>query len=170
MSALMRLKALTGIDILEELASKHLYIMLANSIQLKLNTYVYSGIFEAWLVGHSPLAPTWGNLLQVLRDINMEDLAKCIEQFFRQRSKESEVMGEEKELVNSLQQSLAKVERELHESEEQNQLLKTLNESLSTENEVLRRQLKQLPSVEPSGMVCTSHESVQFIHSIHVHI
>ena len=151
MSALACLKALTSIDILSELQSNCLDIMVATSLQLNkerlLRTYghdpkdCYKAIFEEWLAGQSPLAPTWENLLQVLRDIDMEDLAKRIEQFFqsttKSRKKELEVMGEEKDLVDSLQQSLAKVERDLHESEEQNQLLKGRNESLCTENELL---------------------------------
>ena len=166
------MEELTGINILNELASKNLHITLANVIQLNLRSYEHSmhdsfaGVFEEWLAGQSPLAPTWENLLRALRDIDMDDLAKRIEQFFQSptesRSKKSEVTGEKKELVDSLQQTLAKVERDLHESEDQIELLKAKNVALSTENELLksengmlRQQVKlshdQLPSVEPTG-------------------
>ena len=160
MSAFARLKVLTDIDVQNELDIH----TLVQQIQYRHNTpNSCAEVFEEWLAGQSPLAPTWENLLQVLRDLNREDLAKHIEQFFQSptesKKKASEVMGEEKELVDSLQQTLAKVERDLYEKEEEHKMaleeievLKAENESLSTEIEALRQQQKQLPSVKPTGM------------------
>ena len=174
MSALTRLEALTGIDILKELTSNHLHITLANKIQLKLHTNSLNScteIFEEWLAGQSTLPPTWENLLQVLREINMKDLARQIEQFFQSttgpKKKASEVMGEEKELVDSLTQSLKKVERDLQEDEEQNQLLraeieylKAENKSLKAENESLQTEIEVLRHAETSGTY-TAEKSCQ---------
>ena len=120
-------------------------------------------VFAEWLAGENLLAPTWNNLLKVLRDVDLEVLAKHVETFFQSTMKSSkkatEVMGEEKELVESLQQTLEKVEWELHKSEaqlrvalEENGILKDAlqikTKSLST---VMRRQLKQQTEVKSKG-------------------
>ena len=146
MSAFTRLKVLTGIDIVNELDIHTL-------VQLILNMpNSCAEVFEEWLAGQSPLAPTWENLMQVLKSIDMEDMAEHIEQFFRSKSVKKEL---EKKLVPSLHQYQSKVEKDLHKQMEllklEYELLKTENEILNTEIEVLRQQLNQLPSMKPTG-------------------
>ena len=156
MSALTRLKTLSGIDVLKEVESKGLYAEMASTLQLTHERFLVhtcgdnpekfcKAVFDEWLARQSPRLHTWENLLQVLRDINMAYLAKRIDQFFQ--SKESEVMEKEKGHMDSQPETTEKMRRALDESEEQVLLLKAENKSLSTQLEVLRQQLM------PTGMV-----------------
>ena len=162
LSALARLEAQAGINIFKELQSSHIEdIAAATSLQLP-DIYRHNLVdccklvFKDWVAGQSSLPHVWANLLQVLRNLDMEDMAKRIELYFllttRSKSKMevSELMGEEKELMDSLQQTLTKVERDLRKSEGQNQLLKIENETLHSEIEVLKQNLSV---VESSGML-----------------
>ena len=96
-SSLDRLEAANGINIFKELAlsSKCRPISIAQTIQLdpkasektvsryKQKEACNRALFGAWVHRKSSLAPTWTNLLKVLRTMNIQASVEHIREFFR---------------------------------------------------------------------------------------
>ena len=87
MSAIARMKVTAGIDICHELAPKHRQMIKKLSLPQSFShnqspTGTIMVVFEEWLDGKSPLPPTWAEMMAVLREIGMNNLAECIEKYF----------------------------------------------------------------------------------------
>ena len=92
MTALNRLEVAAGIFIIDQLAPK--FIAVATLLCLDASTIVthskttnnpregLSGVLTKWFAGKSPLPTTWQVLLEILRDIELGELAQEIEDFF----------------------------------------------------------------------------------------
>ena len=86
MSAIACMKGIAGIDIFQELAPKHeeLVKKLSQPQSLSGNSGVI--IIERWLAEKTPLRPTWKEMMKVLREIGMNELAFRIEKYFGKSS------------------------------------------------------------------------------------
>ena len=87
MSAIARMKAMADIDICHELAPKHREMIKKLSLPQSIShnqspTGTIMVVFEEWLDGKSRLPPTWAEMMVVLREVGMNDLAECIEKYF----------------------------------------------------------------------------------------
>ena len=87
MSAIARMKVTAGIDICHELAPKCRELIKKLSLPQSFShnqspTGTIMVVFEEWLDGKSRLPPTWAEMMAVLREIGMNNLAECIEKYF----------------------------------------------------------------------------------------
>ena len=87
MSAIARLAAVANINICYELAPKHREMIkklsLPQSLSYNPNPMdTIRTVFEEWLAGKSRLPPTWGEVMEVLREVGMIHLALRIEKYF----------------------------------------------------------------------------------------
>lgn len=89
MTALNRLEVAAGISIIDKLAPK--FVAMAVFLCIDASTMVthrnnpheeLSGVFTKWFADKSPLPTTWQVLLEMLRDIELGELAQEIDDFF----------------------------------------------------------------------------------------
>lgn len=89
MTALNRLEVAAGISIIDKLAPK--FVAMTAFLCIDASTMVthrnnpheeLSGVFTKWFAGKSPLPTTWQVLLEILRDIELGELAQEIDDFF----------------------------------------------------------------------------------------
>jgi len=89
MTALNRLEVAAGISIIDKLAPK--FVAMAAFLCIDASTMVthrnnpheeLSGVFTKWFADKSPLPTTWQVLLEMLRDIELGELAQEIDDFF----------------------------------------------------------------------------------------
>ena len=87
MSAIARLAAVANINICHELAPKHREMIkrlsLPQSLSYNPNPMdTIRVVLAEWLAGKSRLPPTWAEMMAVLREVGMNDLAVRIERYF----------------------------------------------------------------------------------------
>lgn len=92
MSSLTRLEGLAKIDIVSSLTENHKQLVSAARIILDAKTeekllnitepnIYFEVIIDQWIAGMAKEPPTWSSLLQVLRQLDMEDVSIDIEDF-----------------------------------------------------------------------------------------
>ena len=87
MSAIACMKVTAGIDLCHELAPKHREMIKKLSLPQSISqnqspTDTIMVVFEKWLAGNSSLPLTWGEMMEVFREIKMNHLAIRIERYF----------------------------------------------------------------------------------------
>ena len=105
MSAIARLAAVADINICHELVPKCSEMIEKLSLPQSLTspTDTITSAFEKWLAGKSRLPPTWEQMIAVLREIEMNDLAVRIKRYFGTTSENGLFLCYEINIVHSCQ-------------------------------------------------------------------
>ena len=96
-NVLSRLEAVMGIQIVSALANIHSKLITTSGVQLQLQVQLrivfpdpqrdpgqyVEEVFSQWSAGHSHRPPTWRHLLEVLRDIGLQELSQQIDTFMK---------------------------------------------------------------------------------------
>ena len=108
MTAISRLAAVADIHIFHELAPKcremikRLSLLQSRSHNPN-SVDTIRVVFEEWLAGKSRLPPTWGEMMAILREVGMIDLAVRIERYLGTTSENGMFLAHEINIVLSCQ-------------------------------------------------------------------
>ena len=80
MSALFRLEE-AGIELVPSLEKMHAQLARVLGIKSKVQGSAEI-VVKQWIAGKSPRPPTWSSLYNVLRELNVKELAQQIEEYF----------------------------------------------------------------------------------------